>query len=97
MSIFRDYAAFFGTGVGAISPGGAAVRFGTFSGAINGINQTYAAPESLGTSKNTFKVFYNGVLVNTADYNFTTPNMITFITIVPAPPDRLPEYCVFGS
>lgn len=96
MSVFRDYTAFFGTGIGAISPGGAAVRFGTFVGPINSVNQTFSAPEILGTSKSTFKVFYNGVLVDTADYNFTAPNVITFITIVPAPPDRQPEYCIFG-
>jgi len=97
MSIFRDYTAFFGNGVGAVSPGGAVVRFGTFTGTINGINQTFQAPEPLGTTKDNFKVIYNGVIVDTADYHFTAPNIIEFISIVPSPPDRPIEYLLFGA
>ena len=95
MGIFRDYSAFFGNGTGAISPGGATVRFGNFTGAINGANQTFAAPEPLGASKSSFKVYYNGVMLDVADYTFVAPNTITLITIVPSPPDRQLEYLLF--
>jgi len=97
MSVFRDYTSFYGAGISAISSAGATVRFGVFNGSIDGVNQTFAAPEILGTSKDTFRVFYNGVLVDTVGYNFTAPNVIALIAIVPAPPDRPLEYCVFGS
>ena len=97
MSVFRDYTAFFGNGVGIVSPGGVVVRFGIFSGTINGLNQTFTAPEPLGTTKTSFKVFYNGVMIDPNDYHFVAPNIIEFITIVPSPPDRPVEYMLFGA
>ena len=97
MSIFRDFTAFFGQGVGTISGGGAMARFGNFVGLINSINQTFVAPEILGVTKNDFKVFYNGVLLDVADYTFVAPNIIQLISIVPAPPDRQLEYLLLGT
>lgn len=97
MSVFRDYTAFFGTGTGTISPGGATVRFGVFTGSVDGINQTFAAPEVLGVTKDDFLVYHNGVLVDRNDYLFITPNVVKFTVIVPTPPDRHPEYMIISS
>jgi len=99
MSIFRDYTAFYGSGTGSINPGGGAMHFGTFVGPIDGINTTFTAPEILGTTKDDFRVYLTGVMLATADYTFTAPDIITLIGIVPlppAPPTRM-EYLVLGS
>jgi hypothetical protein len=94
MSIFRDFTSFWGNGLNAVAPGGT-VRFGSFSGPINSVNQTFAAPEVLGTTANDFRVFFRGLLLDMTEYTFTAPNVIVFTVLVPTPPDLEPQYEIF--
>ncbi len=96
MGVFRDYTSFYGTGSGVITPGGT-VRFGSFSGSINSINQTFTAPEPLGTTTDDFRVFFKGLLLDTTEYTFIAPNIITLLVLVPTPPDKEPQYEIVGG